>query len=220
MTKPKHLGGLGFRDLELFNLCLLARQAWRLPQVPTSLSAHILKVVYYPDGTILDAQLGAHPSEIWRSILDGRDILVQGLIKRIGDGASTHIWADNWLPRENVLKPVVSLVANPPQMVSELIDETSMTWKEELIRACFLPMDPNAILNIPLCTRRQLDFWAWNYDSKGIFSVRSAYRMIINTKINRENYYEGNPGSSNSDSVMKGWCSLWKTKVPSKIRVF
>jgi hypothetical protein len=25
----------------------------------------------------------------------------------------------------------------------------------------------------------QMFDWAWNYDNKGIFSVRSAYRMII-----------------------------------------
>jgi hypothetical protein len=81
-------------------------------------------------------------------------------------------------------------------------------------------MDATAILNITLCTRRQSDFWAWNYDPKGMFSIRSAYRMMINTKINKENYYEGNPGSSNSDSLTKGWCSLWKTLVSLKVRVF
>jgi hypothetical protein len=49
---------------------------------------------------------------------------------------------------------------------------------------------------------------AWNYDNKGIFSVRSDYRMMINIKITRENYFDGNVGSSNSVAEEKGWSSL------------
>ena len=90
MTQPKSMGGLGFKDLELFNLAKLARQVWCMLQDPNSLSAHILKSVYFQNTTILDANLGSHPSQIWRALVEGRDTLKLGLIKRIGNGESTN----------------------------------------------------------------------------------------------------------------------------------
>jgi len=54
------MGGLGFRDFELFNLALLARQAWRILQEPTTLSARVLKAVYFPEKDFFQRILG-HP---------------------------------------------------------------------------------------------------------------------------------------------------------------
>ena len=103
MTKPKFCGGLGFRDIELFNLALLAKQAWRTLQEPTSLSARILKATYFPNSDFLDANLGPRPSRVWRAIMDGREVLSQGIIRRIGTGETTEIWVSNWLPRDGLL---------------------------------------------------------------------------------------------------------------------
>lgn len=134
-------GGLGFRDLELFNLALLSRQAWRVMNDPGLLSARILKSVYYPHVSLLDAELGCHPSQIWRAILDGRDIMAEGIIRRIRDGESTNIWAHNWIPREGYRRPITSLTQAPPQLVSELIEPSTASWRVELVRSVFTPFE-------------------------------------------------------------------------------
>ena len=186
MTQPKGMGGLGFKDFELFNLAMLARQAWRVLVDDDSLSAQILKAAYYPNSSLLDATLGPHPSQIWRAIIDGRDVLAQGIIRRVGDGETTNISHHNWIPRPSFKRPITSLVPAPPEKVSELIDTTTASWKEGLVRAVFTPFDAEEILKIPLCTRRIDDFWAWNEEKRGTFSVCSAYRMIVRIKTESE----------------------------------
>ena len=93
MTQPKGMGGLGFKDFELFNLSMLAGQAWRMLQNPEALSARILQSIYFPNSDLLLATLGSHPSQVWRSIIEGRDVLSQILIQRVGNGTTndTHL---------------------------------------------------------------------------------------------------------------------------------
>jgi hypothetical protein len=92
------MGGLGFRDTELFNLALLAQLAWRILQPTNTLSSSILKVVYYPSKDFLEADLGSHPCQTRRSLVEGRDPLSLGLIRRIGDQKNRKVWSANWLP--------------------------------------------------------------------------------------------------------------------------
>jgi hypothetical protein len=58
LSSRKDRGGLGYRDLRLFNLAMLVRQAWRLLQNPTSLCARLLKARYWPHGDLLKAVEG------------------------------------------------------------------------------------------------------------------------------------------------------------------
>uniref|UniRef100_A0A452XY77 Reverse transcriptase zinc-binding domain-containing protein n=1 Tax=Aegilops tauschii subsp. strangulata TaxID=200361 RepID=A0A452XY77_AEGTS len=220
MSMPKYMGGLGFRDFELFNLALLARQAWRILENPESLSARILKSAYFSNTDFLSAALGNHPSQIWRAVIEGRDTLKQGLIRRIGNGETTNIWGTNWIPRKENMRPIVSLLAQPPQYVSELIDSANARWNVPLLEQVFLPYDTAAIQRIPICTRNFKDFWSWGFEKNGIFSVRSAYRMIVATKTRREDWLDQRAGTSNTAAVEKSWEFLWGVTVPAKIKVF
>jgi hypothetical protein len=83
MGRSKDKGEMGSRDLENFNMALLAKQGWRLINNPETLLARIYKEKYYTNGNFLDVMLGnmwrkdvsndgknlqAYPSYAWRSI--------------------------------------------------------------------------------------------------------------------------------------------------------
>lgn len=104
LMEPKGYGGMGFRDLRVFNQALLARQAWRLIEHPTSLCATLLKARYYPNGDLIDTVFSSNASPTWRAIEHGLELLKKGLIWRIDSGSKVQIWRDNWIPRPPSLR--------------------------------------------------------------------------------------------------------------------
>ena len=76
-----------------------------------------------------------------------------------------------------------------------------------------LPMDTEVVRQIPLSHSNSKDFWAWHYDKRGVFSVRSVYRMIAAVKTQREDWLERRSGHSNIAADKKSWTELWKVKI-------
>ena len=65
----KERGGLGYRDMHLFNLAMLARQGWRLLLNPDSLCAQVLRSKCFPNGDFLSVVEKPGISYSWRSIV-------------------------------------------------------------------------------------------------------------------------------------------------------
>ncbi|KAK9987792.1 hypothetical protein SO802_028031 [Lithocarpus litseifolius] len=106
MCKSKLEGGMGFQDLQAFNLAMLAKQGWRMLFNSSSLMTRMYKAKYFPNGDILNASLGNQPSYAWKSIHKSLEVLKQGTGWRVGSGKKIHIWDDKWLPTPTTYKVI------------------------------------------------------------------------------------------------------------------
>ena len=92
MCTPKEKGGLGFKDLKVFNLALLAKQGWRLQMNSRSLVHRVFKARYFPNTDFLHAELVIKLSFAWQSILAAQSIVNSGYRWQVGDDKSIGIW--------------------------------------------------------------------------------------------------------------------------------
>ncbi|XP_021801571.1 uncharacterized protein LOC110745747 isoform X3 [Prunus avium] len=113
----------------------------------------VLKARYFPKCNFLAADKGRASSYIWRSLIWGRELLLSGLRKGIGDGQETLVYGDAWIPSPNSFRPI------SPQ--------------EE---------DVKAITSIPLSVNFHKDRWIWHYTTNGTYSVKSGYRLEMSKK--------------------------------------
>ena len=151
MCEPKSEGGIGFKELALFNDALLAKQTWRLLHNQNSLFYKVFKSNFFPNCSILEVKEGHGGSYAWRSILRGRGVIRRGAKWRVSDGEKIKIWGDKWLP--SLHTPTVHgplTVELQGATVSSLINPVTMQWDHRLLQNSFNAKELELIQRIPL----------------------------------------------------------------------
>ena len=151
LTKSKMVGGMGFRDLAHFNDALLAKQARHLIHNKDSLFYKVFKAKFFPHGSLIDAKESSSGSYAWKSILRGRDVILEGACWRVGNGKSIKIWQHYWLPRKHPTKIASPMVESMAEATMDCqIDEQTRTWNADMVDGIFAPQEAEEIKNIPL----------------------------------------------------------------------
>ncbi|MBA0610243.1 hypothetical protein Godav_011113, partial [Gossypium davidsonii] len=97
------------------------------------------------------------------------------------------------------------------RLVSDLINEGSKTWNRDLIVNTFSMDIANKIMQIPLSKSSQADFQVWRGEATGIFSVRSAYKLLQESTLDPNAYLQTH--------IKKIFRKLWNLNLPSKIKI-
>jgi hypothetical protein len=119
-----------------------------------------------------------------RAILAGKEALKPGLIRRIGNGVTTRIWEDRWIPQHFGGKPITPAEGQEHAHVNELLADSG-GWNEDKVRVNFFNIDAEAILRIPVRGRED-NLWAWEPEKHGIYMVKSAYKQLHSLKRQQE----------------------------------
>lgn len=133
--RPKACGGLGLRDLEVFNLSLPAKKTWRFHHLPSALWVRFLSSLYCQHVSFLEVFCKPHISYAWKSILQGRDIVTRLARWQVGDREMINIWRDKWGPNGVILRDYMDPGFST---VSELLMDDPILWDVEVLERIFL----------------------------------------------------------------------------------
>ena len=202
---------MGFRDIEAFNLAILAKQCWRLIHNTHSLFYGVYKSKYFPTCSFMEANLGNNPSYIWRSLLAAREVIrEEGSIWKVKDGSLIQVSNHKWLPN----RPMILGTPRPQMYVNELIDRATMQWDREKIFDLFAYRTRMDILSIPLGNNSARDVLVWKENKSQTFTVKSAYQVAC--KLKEATRVEHSTAASDRHIRSR----MWKLNIPLKVWTF
>ncbi|MCH79472.1 putative non-LTR retroelement reverse transcriptase [Trifolium medium] len=222
-------GGLGVKNLELFNMALLSKWKWRFLNDSEAVWAELLRYRY---GHLPTQLLGRETisnatstSIWWRDVVgvgrDGEtDWFKTHVCGKVGDGNNIGFWKFKWYGNHSFSTLFPDLFAkevHPNVVIAERFvrsgDTFSWAWQ------WLDHLSVNEQLQVEQLMDLLLDFslqpnssdkWCWVPGVFGLFSVKSCYNILL---ANRQ-------GVDLDPDMLNAIRKLWLNDIPSKVAVF
>lgn len=130
----------GASSMEDLNRALVAKRGWELMSNKESLWVPALLNKYFRGSNLLQNCDSHGASWFWQGLMQTRDIVGAGFCWSIKSGCDINIWSAPWVPGVEGYTPKLKWgvsVVRRLNHFSDLIDQTSNVWKENLIRDIF-----------------------------------------------------------------------------------
>ncbi|KAG8503629.1 hypothetical protein CXB51_001809 [Gossypium anomalum] len=97
-------------------------------------------------------------------------------------------------------------------MVEDLIERDSRQWNKGLIHNTFSEIDAERILRIPLVRVVHEDFQVWKGEVSGDYSVRSAYKLLLQQSMDPNLLLE-------HTTYRHFYKKIWGLQLPTKLKI-
>ncbi|KAL6188945.1 hypothetical protein ACLB2K_040335 [Fragaria x ananassa] len=205
VCRPKCFGGLGIKRSADMNRAMLAKASWRMAQGDNGLWNKIYQQKYLHSSSMFqdNYKKPSNCSPTWTAIVSGASLLNKGMRWRIGNGCTAKFWSDKWSPC-GILSDLALIGANIDlhATVSEFWIEGS--WNLPLLYLSLPPEVVDIISAIPISQCDLQDKIIWGGTSSGVFSVKSAYRLLC------DDY----------DFQSYPWLKNWSLNIPPSLKSF
>ncbi|KAL3637949.1 hypothetical protein CASFOL_018397 [Castilleja foliolosa] len=226
MCLEKDNGGLGIIELDSFNKALLCKWGWRILERSGSvLWLDIIDSKYGNLRECLGKQLENRNScKFWSSwwynlikVLNEGNWFLNNCARVVGNGKSTLFWHDSWyggIPLKIQFPRLFSTELVPSCCVADRmvwVEEKwhfDWKWRRKLFeweKQLELELEKKLLTDFSFIDRD--DAWKWKQTNSGFFSVKSAYKVLREMKVNH-NF---------SSSYL---APIWVKGVPLKVKAF
>ncbi|GAU43110.1 hypothetical protein TSUD_373050 [Trifolium subterraneum] len=230
VCRAKNKGGLGVRDVRIVNLSLLAKWRWRLLLPGRPLWKEIL-VAKYGEHILhrvdwSDYRIPSSASKWWKDIcsidkvVEDKNWLVEEVGRKVGNGNSTSFWSTKWIgdaPLSVIFPRLFSLSNHKDCMVRDFYEDDGdnerwrFSWRRELFQWEVDRLTRLKELLVSFVFSSDDDSWIWRPDPDGVFSVKSAYNLLIE---------ELRSGEELEEEAALIFEQIWESPAPSKVIAF
>lgn len=151
---------------------------------------------------------------MWMSFLSAKPVLQEGLFWRIGNGNSVSIWNERWVPRPFTFKVLSPMIEHSAVWkVSALIDNSSCSWNQNLLRELLNNDDVELVSRVPISATNAPDKLVWRCTTNDKFFVKSAYHLFCEMELSAK--WESSVKPIRNDI----WPKIWKPVTNNAIKM-
>nr|GEX02552.1 RNA-directed DNA polymerase, eukaryota, reverse transcriptase zinc-binding domain protein [Tanacetum cinerariifolium] len=132
VCKPKDEGGLGIKDLSLWNEVLMSKHLWNVVFIKESLWVKQINLVRLKGRSIWEVDCKKNASHGWKQILNLRDKMRKHIVYKVGEGSKIFLWHDKWWGPEPLSKFIPTNDIRQAGLDTELKQRYDRRWSVEM----------------------------------------------------------------------------------------